>query len=235
MRQAFRPVPPGAQQQTSFAWTTRLRPPLSIRSDRYLLCLATRAGSPGRRNGRGRTVCPAPWLAWRQVRQVRRLQEEVTIHAHAHRLAPEPVRRRVAPPRRHDEPADATRHGPTDPATVRADVIIRLPRVQDLSGLDRSTIYRLMSMQLFPSAVRLGRRAVGRRLSDIAACSAPRPGLASPDPAAMLQGLCDPLFGSFTFDAPLDSDVVGLPDECEVQIRKVGNFLRAGQQNVAAA
>ncbi|WP_419964800.1 AlpA family phage regulatory protein [Pelomonas caseinilytica] len=70
--------------------------------------------------------------------------------------------------------------------------MFRLPRVQDLSGLGRSTIYRLMSMQLFPSAVRLGRRAVGRRLSDIAACSAPRPGLASPDPAAMLQGLCDP-------------------------------------------
>jgi prophage regulatory protein len=104
--------------------------------------------------------------------------------AHAHRLTTESVQRRFTLPGRHDEPADATRHEPTEPATVRVDVIVRLPRVQQLSGLGRSTIYRLMSMHMFPSAVRLGPRAVGWRLSDIAAWSASRPGLASPDPAA---------------------------------------------------
>lgn len=44
---------------------------------------------------------------------------------------------------------------------------------------------------------------------------------------AIWQGAGDPHFGSFTFDAPLGTDVVGLTGECEVQIRKVGDFLFA--------
>ena len=44
---------------------------------------------------------------------------------------------------------------------------------------------------------------------------------------AIWQGIGDPRFGSFTFDAPMDRDVVGLAEGCEVQIRKVGNFLFA--------
>lgn len=56
---------------------------------------------------------------------------------------------------------------------------------------------------------------------------------------AIWQGPGDPHFGSFTLEAPLGSDVVGLSDECEVQIRKVGNFLfaldnkRCGGMNVS--
>lgn len=56
-------------------------------------------------------------------------------------------------------------------------VFVRLSRVQELSGLGRSTIYRLMALQLFPRAVRLGPRAVGWRLGDIAAWGAARPAL----------------------------------------------------------
>lgn len=56
-------------------------------------------------------------------------------------------------------------------------VFVRLSRVQELSGLGRSTIYRLMALQLFPRAVRLGPRAVGWRLGDIAAWGAARPDL----------------------------------------------------------
>lgn len=44
---------------------------------------------------------------------------------------------------------------------------------------------------------------------------------------AIWQGAGDPHFGSFTFEAPAESDVVGLTGECEVQIRKVGSFLFA--------
>lgn len=44
---------------------------------------------------------------------------------------------------------------------------------------------------------------------------------------AIWQGVGDPHFGSFEFDATLQTDVVGLSGECEVQIRKVGDFLFA--------
>ena len=56
-----------------------------------------------------------------------------------------------------------------------APVILRMARVKTMTGLGRSTIYRLMSMQLFPSAVRLGPRAVGWRLSEITEWNAARP------------------------------------------------------------
>jgi prophage regulatory protein len=39
--------------------------------------------------------------------------------------------------------------------------------VRRMTALGRSTIYRLMSLKLFPSAIKLGPRAVGWRLTDI--------------------------------------------------------------------
>lgn len=54
-------------------------------------------------------------------------------------------------------------------------VFVRMPRLRQMTGLGRSTIYRLMAQNLFPSPMRLGPRAVGWRLSDIDAWSAARP------------------------------------------------------------
>ncbi|WP_457326472.1 helix-turn-helix transcriptional regulator [Roseateles sp. P5_E11] len=52
---------------------------------------------------------------------------------------------------------------------------LRLPRVRERTGLGRSTIYRLMALKLFPSAVQLGPRAVGWYKADIDAWLAARP------------------------------------------------------------
>lgn len=41
-----------------------------------------------------------------------------------------------------------------------ADKMLRLPAVQELVGLSRSTIYDMISRKEFPKPVRLGRRAV---------------------------------------------------------------------------
>lgn len=46
-------------------------------------------------------------------------------------------------------------------------VILRMASVRRMTTLGRSTIYRLMSQKLFPSAIKLGPRAVGWRLTDI--------------------------------------------------------------------
>lgn len=46
-------------------------------------------------------------------------------------------------------------------------VILRMASVRRMTTLGRSTIYRLMSLKLFPSAIKLGPRAVGWRLTDI--------------------------------------------------------------------
>ena len=45
--------------------------------------------------------------------------------------------------------------------------LARLPTVLKLTGLGRSTIYRLMADGSFPSPVRLGPRAVAWRWSDL--------------------------------------------------------------------
>ena len=45
--------------------------------------------------------------------------------------------------------------------------ILRRKDVETMTGLSRSTIYKLMSQGTFPKAIRLGPRAVGWRLSDI--------------------------------------------------------------------
>lgn len=49
------------------------------------------------------------------------------------------------------------------------DQILRLPRVIEIVGLGRSTIYDLAARGLFPRAVQLGPRTVGWRRSEVQA------------------------------------------------------------------
>jgi prophage regulatory protein len=65
----------------------------------------------------------------------------------------------------------ARRH--TDAADVP--VFLRLPRVRQLTGLGKSTIYRLIALDEFPRPVQLGQRAVGWRSADVERWSAERP------------------------------------------------------------
>lgn len=53
--------------------------------------------------------------------------------------------------------------------------IIRRPEVERLTGLRKSAIYHLMSEGLFPRPVRLGRRAVGWRRSELSEWVESRP------------------------------------------------------------
>lgn len=64
---------------------------------------------------------------------------------------------------------------PASPQEPDASDILRLPKVRQRTGLGRSTIYRLMALELFPSAVQLGPRAVGWPKSEIDAWLATRP------------------------------------------------------------
>ena len=52
---------------------------------------------------------------------------------------------------------------------------LRLGDVMRVTGLARSTVYRLMAENGFPAPCRLARRAVGWRSDDIAQWSAARP------------------------------------------------------------
>lgn len=54
-------------------------------------------------------------------------------------------------------------------------LLVRLPMVMRLTGLGRSTIYRMVAAQKFPSPVRLSARAVAWRQSDLNAWSESRP------------------------------------------------------------
>lgn len=54
-------------------------------------------------------------------------------------------------------------------------VILRLPDVMRLTGLGRSTIYRLLAAGQFPAPVQLSVRAVGWRRSDVDHWTAERP------------------------------------------------------------
>jgi prophage regulatory protein len=54
-------------------------------------------------------------------------------------------------------------------------VFLRMPAVIKITGLGRSTIYRLMASHEFPSPVRLTSRAVAWRSTDIDAWSKQRP------------------------------------------------------------
>lgn len=53
--------------------------------------------------------------------------------------------------------------------------IVRRPEVERLTGLSRSTIYRLMAAGEFPKPVKLTGKAVGWQLSAIAEWLAQRP------------------------------------------------------------
>ena len=52
---------------------------------------------------------------------------------------------------------------------------VRMTAVLRMTGLGRSTIYRLMAEDKFPSPVRLAKRAVGWRRLDLEQWSAGRP------------------------------------------------------------
>ena len=54
-------------------------------------------------------------------------------------------------------------------------VLLRLPAVMHVTGLSRSTLYRLIADEQFPRPVRLGPRAVAWRRSDVEAWSEARP------------------------------------------------------------
>ncbi len=47
------------------------------------------------------------------------------------------------------------------------DGILRWPQVHDLVGLSRSTIWRLVRAGQFPTPIKISRRAVGWRSSDV--------------------------------------------------------------------
>ena len=49
------------------------------------------------------------------------------------------------------------------------DRLLRRPDVENVTGLSRSTLYAMMAEGAFPKPVKLGKRAVGWRASDIAA------------------------------------------------------------------
>jgi prophage regulatory protein len=58
------------------------------------------------------------------------------------------------------------RHESSPPPGEAAN-FLRMPSVIRQTGLGRSTIYRLMSEQRFPKAVRLSGRAIGWRATDV--------------------------------------------------------------------
>lgn len=54
-----------------------------------------------------------------------------------------------------------------NPIAASASDLLRMPAVVRQTGLGRSTIYRLIASKQFPLPVRLSRRAVGWRRSDL--------------------------------------------------------------------
>lgn len=61
----------------------------------------------------------------------------------------------------------------TDPTSDR--LFARMSTVLRMTGLGRSTIYRLIAEDKFPAQVRIGARAVGWRWTDLERWSAARP------------------------------------------------------------
>lgn len=65
------------------------------------------------------------------------------------------------------------------PTSRRSDnvtpLLVRLPAVMRMTGLGRSTIYRMVAAHKFPSPVRLGARAVAWRQSDLDQWTESRP------------------------------------------------------------
>ena len=68
---------------------------------------------------------------------------------------------------------------PPESSPARTDyvtpVFLRMPTVMRITGLGRSTIYRLIADRKFPSPVRLGPRAVAWRRIDLDQWSDARP------------------------------------------------------------
>lgn len=68
---------------------------------------------------------------------------------------------------------------PSEPIAGRIEAItpvfLRMPTVMRMTGLGRSTIYRLIAERKFPSPVRLGPRAVAWRRVDLDQWSEARP------------------------------------------------------------
>ncbi len=71
-------------------------------------------------------------------------------------------------------PPRATEHSRT-PSEPHGALLLRIGTVVRLTGLGRSTIYRLMADDKFPFPVRLGKRAVAWRRADLEQWSAGRP------------------------------------------------------------
>ena len=65
--------------------------------------------------------------------------------------------------------ADVASNAMTEPVFLRMTTVVRL------TGLTRSTIYRLIADKRFPSPVRLGPRAVAWRRTDLLSWSESRP------------------------------------------------------------
>ena len=53
--------------------------------------------------------------------------------------------------------------------------ILRLPAVLQVTGLARSTVYRMMAERTFPAPVKLAKRAVGWRHDDVRQWTNERP------------------------------------------------------------
>jgi prophage regulatory protein len=63
-------------------------------------------------------------------------------------------------------------------AHVESSVLfLRLPAVMRMTGLGRSTIYRMVAANQFPSPVRIATRAVAWRRADLDRWSESRPGV----------------------------------------------------------
>ena len=74
-------------------------------------------------------------------------------------------------------PDARTSISPDRPASTAemAAVFLRLPAVVCITGLSRSTLYRLIADKQFPRPVQLGPRAVAWRRQDVVAWSETRP------------------------------------------------------------
>lgn len=59
-------------------------------------------------------------------------------------------------------------------STVRPERLLRLPEVESLTGLRRTSIYLGVKAKTFPAPVKLGVRAIAWRESDIATWQASR-------------------------------------------------------------
>ena len=58
--------------------------------------------------------------------------------------------------------------------------LLRLRKVLEVTGLGRSTVYRMMSERTFPPPLKLGRRAVGWKSADVEQWTLSRPPIAEP-------------------------------------------------------